>query len=194
MSEEEATHAPGTIFSGRYQVRRELGRGGMGVVYLCRDLVVDERVALKLLVKRGSKVRPEDAWWFQEEARALAGLSHPAIVRARDFGALPDGTPFLVMDAVPGRSLHEWLYLGKIKLLGRQILDGLDRLVAPPVEQIVEQAAEDIRMRSEDAPEDEVVLQIGEDHALPCQPRASRRKRTIRCSLSGSGGGSDSLR
>jgi len=105
---------PSTILAGRYQIRRELGRGGMGVVYLCRDLVADERVALKLLSRPGTMTRPEDAWWFQEEARALAGLSHPAIVRARDFGALPDGTPFLVMDAVPGRSLHEWLYLARV--------------------------------------------------------------------------------
>lgn len=110
----EDAFLPGTILAGRYQVRRELGRGGMGVVYLCRDLVADERVALKLLSRPGARIRPEDAWWFQEEARALAGLSHPAIVRARDFGALPDGTPFLAMDAVPGRSLHEWLYLARI--------------------------------------------------------------------------------
>lgn len=102
---------PGTVLGGRYQVRRELGRGGMGVVVLCRDLVCDERVAVKLLMRAGSEIRPEEAWWFHEEARALAGLSHPAIVRARDFGTLPDGTPFLVMDAVPGRSLHEWIYL-----------------------------------------------------------------------------------
>jgi serine/threonine protein kinase len=106
--------APGTVLAARYQVRRELGRGGMGIVYLCRDLVADARVALKLLSRPGSSVRPEDAWWFHEEARALAGLSHPVIVRARDFGALPDGTPYLVMDAVPGRSLHEWIYLQHI--------------------------------------------------------------------------------
>jgi serine/threonine protein kinase len=112
MSEDAIS--PGTVLAARYQVRRELGRGGMGIVYLCRDLVADERVALKLLCRPGSSVRPEDAWWFHEEARALAGLSHPVIVRARDFGALPDGTPYLVMDAVPGRSLHEWIYLQHI--------------------------------------------------------------------------------
>jgi eukaryotic-like serine/threonine-protein kinase len=104
-------YKPRSILAGRYQVRREIGRGGMGIVLLCRDLVVDERVALKLLIRPGVKMRPEDTWWFQEEARALAGLSHPAIVRARDFGALEDGTPYLAMDAVPGRSLHEWIYL-----------------------------------------------------------------------------------
>jgi serine/threonine protein kinase len=102
---------PRSILAGRYQVRRELGRGGMGIVLLCRDLIVDERIALKLLIRPGVKMRPEDTWWFQEEARALAGLSHPAIVRARDFGSLEDGTPYLAMDAVPGRSLHEWIYL-----------------------------------------------------------------------------------
>ena len=104
-------YKPRQILAGRYQVRREIGRGGMGIVYLCRDLIADERIALKLLIRPGMKMRPEDAWWFQEEARALASLSHPAIVRARDFGTLEDGTPYLAMDAVPGRSLHEWIYL-----------------------------------------------------------------------------------
>ena len=110
---DDAAFPPGTVLAGRYQVRRELGRGGMGLVYLCRDLVLDERVAVKRLGRPGETTRPEDAWWFQEEASALAGLSHPTIVRARDFGTLPDGTPFLAMDAAPGRSLHEWIYLAQ---------------------------------------------------------------------------------
>ncbi len=110
----------GSILASRYQVRRELGRGGMGFVYLCRDLVLDERVALKLMprskISGGSgstkrrKGRQDDAWFFYEEARALAGLNHPSIVRARDYGVLSDGAPYLVMDVVPGRSLHEWIY------------------------------------------------------------------------------------
>ncbi len=111
MSESPA-FPPGKVLAQRYQVRRELGRGGMGVVLLCRDLVSDERVALKLLSHTG-RVKPEDAWWFHEEARALASLSHAAIVRARDFGSLDDGTPFLVMDSASGRSLHEWIYLAQ---------------------------------------------------------------------------------
>jgi eukaryotic-like serine/threonine-protein kinase len=107
----------GSILASRYQVRRELGRGGMGFVYLCRDLVLDERVALKLMPRSkaegsGSNKRRkhDDAWFFYEEARALAGLAHPTIVRARDYGVLSDGAPYLVMDVVPGRSLHEWIY------------------------------------------------------------------------------------
>src|SRR5688572_9322095 len=110
----------GSILASRYQVRRELGRGGMGYVYLCRDLILDERVAVKLMPrnkgesgsgsKRRKKARHDDAWFFYEEARALAGLAHPTIVRARDYGVLSDGAPYLVMDVVPGRSLHEWIY------------------------------------------------------------------------------------
>ena len=108
----------GSILASRYQIRRELGRGGMGFVYLCRDLVLDERVALKVMPRseknkddsKSRKRRHDDAWFFYEEARALAGLSHPNVVRARDYGILGDGSPYLVMDVVPGRSLHEWIY------------------------------------------------------------------------------------
>jgi serine/threonine protein kinase len=102
----------GAILALRYEVVRELGRGGMGVVYLCRDVVTGERVALKRLrtpeESKGS--RPEEHWWFHQEARAVASLDHPAIVRARDFGTLADGSPYLVMDALPGRSVHEWMH------------------------------------------------------------------------------------
>jgi type II secretory pathway predicted ATPase ExeA/tetratricopeptide (TPR) repeat protein len=68
-------------------------------------------VALKRLrspEKGGS--RPEESWWFNQEARAVALLDHPAIVRARDFGQLADGSPFFVMDVLPGRSVHEWMH------------------------------------------------------------------------------------
>jgi serine/threonine protein kinase len=102
----------GTILAQRYEVLRELGRGGMGVVYLCKDVVSHERVALKRLrpPEEAKATRAEESWWFQQEARAVASLEHPAIVRARDFGTLADGSPYLVMDALPGRSVHEWMH------------------------------------------------------------------------------------
>jgi serine/threonine protein kinase/tetratricopeptide (TPR) repeat protein len=101
----------GTVLAHRYEVVRELGRGGMGVVYLCRDVVTGDRVALKRLrsPERG-ETRAEESWWFHQEARAVALLNHPAIVRARDFGQLADGSPFFVMDVLPGRSVHEWMH------------------------------------------------------------------------------------
>jgi hypothetical protein len=85
----------------------------MGVVYLCRDTVTGDRVALKRLrppEDAKTPARPEENWWFQQEARAIAALDHPAIVRARDFGSLADGSPYLVMDVLPGRSVHEWMH------------------------------------------------------------------------------------
>lgn len=108
-----ATAEVGELLADRYEVIRELGRGGMGVVYLCRDIVTTEKVALKRLRspdESKSASREEESWWFQQEARAVASLDHPAIVHARDFGMLPDGSPYLVMDALPGRSVHEWMH------------------------------------------------------------------------------------
>jgi serine/threonine protein kinase/tetratricopeptide (TPR) repeat protein len=104
----------GTLLAGRYQIRRELGRGGMGIVYLCRDTFTGDSVALKRLFRADSPGDPEDVWWFRQEARCLAALSHPVIVRARDFGMLPDSTPFLAMDVAPGRSLLSWLEIAAI--------------------------------------------------------------------------------
>jgi len=103
----------GVLLAHRYEVLRELGRGGMGVVYLCKDLVSNERVALKRLrtpEETKGNPRPEETWWFHQEARAVASLEHPALVRARDFGTLADGSPYLVMDVLPGRSVHEWMH------------------------------------------------------------------------------------
>src|SRR4029078_5977355 len=64
--------------------------------------------------ERESAARAEESWWFQQEARPVAALDHPAIVRARDFGTLHDGSPYLVMDALPGRSVHEWMHTSTI--------------------------------------------------------------------------------
>ena len=106
-----ATSEIGTVLAQRYEVVRELGRGGMGVVYLCNDVVTGDRVALKRLRSpEKGETRAEESWWFHQEARAVALLDHPAIVRARDFGQLADGSPFFVMDVLPGRSVHEWMH------------------------------------------------------------------------------------
>jgi len=128
----EAKSEIGTLLAGRYEVVRELGKGGMGVVYLCRDLATSERVALKRLriPEDKSQQRQEETFWFHQEARAVASLDHPAIVRARDFGQLADGSPYLVMDVLPGRSVHEWMYTTKMPFsaiwaLVDQVLAGL---------------------------------------------------------------------
>jgi len=88
----------------RYQLLSVLGRGGMGVVYLARDTVLDREVALKI-VERPS----EDA----NEARILARLEHPGIVPVHDFGELPDGRLFYAMKRVRGDRLDRWMASGR---------------------------------------------------------------------------------
>ena len=66
----------------RYQLLSVLGRGGMGVVYLARDTVLDREVALKIVERPAGAV---------EEARILGRLEHPGIVPVHDCGELPDG-------------------------------------------------------------------------------------------------------
>ena len=109
-AEPESTTAavlPGHVLADRYEVTGVLGEGGMGIVYSCRDLAGGHQVALKRVIPPDGKLAAEYVMWFYKEARALAALDHPGIVRARDFGQLVDGTPFLVMDVVGGASLHE---------------------------------------------------------------------------------------
>ncbi|MGZ3477628.1 MAG: protein kinase domain-containing protein, partial [Polyangiales bacterium] len=115
---------PGGLLGERYEVIRELGRGGMGVVYACFDRATGTKVALKR-VDRPNRVMPPsgpekmrilsgETFWFHQEARALASLDHPAIVRGRDFGVLEDGSPYLVMDLIAGRSLWSLIELGPV--------------------------------------------------------------------------------
>jgi predicted Ser/Thr protein kinase len=86
---------------------RELGRGGMGVVYAARHAVMGRRVAVKLI--NGDHARhPAAVERFRREARAAARLSHPNIVTAYDAGQDGD-RPFLVMELIDGESLAERL-------------------------------------------------------------------------------------
>lgn len=115
--ERAARLLPGGLLGERYEVIRELGRGGMGVVYACYDRATSSKVALKRVDRPGSQSggpKAGETFWFHQEARALASLDHPAIVRGRDFGVLEDGSPYLVMDLIAGRSLWSLMELGAV--------------------------------------------------------------------------------
>ncbi|MGC4069187.1 MAG: protein kinase [Polyangiaceae bacterium] len=99
--------AVGQTLADRYDVLSVLGEGGMGIVYHCRDTYVGDDVAVKRVIIPDGPLANEYVMWFYKESRALATLDHPSIVRARDFGQLPDGSPYLVMDMASGASLHE---------------------------------------------------------------------------------------
>ena len=87
----------------KYRLLGELGRGGMGTVYLAEDTALGRRVALKVVATAASA--PEAAERMLREARILAGLEHPGIVPVHDAGALPDGRVFYAMKRVDGQRL-----------------------------------------------------------------------------------------
>ena len=90
---------------GRYLVRRELGRGGFGRVYVGWDDRLEREVAIKVPLRA---LTPQDEKIFLLEAKRLAGLKHPGVVTVYDVG-VQDGRCFIVSDLVQGISLHEWL-------------------------------------------------------------------------------------
>lgn len=94
----------------RYQLLRVLGRGGMGVVYLAADTLLDREIALKVVddEKLGDR-HQRTAALFQQEARNLAGLNHPGIVQIFDYSGLYSTRLYLVMEYVPGYNLGELL-------------------------------------------------------------------------------------
>ncbi len=93
--------------AGEYSFERELGRGGMGVVYLARDVQLDRPVAIKML-PAALAARDDVKSRFLREARTAANLSHPNIVPIHRVGELA-GTPFFVMTFVDGPTLGERL-------------------------------------------------------------------------------------
>ncbi|WP_440221663.1 protein kinase domain-containing protein [Dokdonella sp. MW10] len=102
----EATLAAGSML-GAWRIVRELGRGGMGAVFLAEraDGHFTQRAAIKLM--RGFR-DDDDARRFERERQLLADLDHPRIARLIDGGATKDGDPYLVMEYVDGEPLDAW--------------------------------------------------------------------------------------
>ena len=93
---------------GRYEIEREIGRGGMAIVYKAFDPRLERPVAIKLIKMSAFG---EDAFGhvrerFEREAKALARLDHPNILKVHDFGE-HNGAPYLVMDYIEGSTLKE---------------------------------------------------------------------------------------
>ena len=87
----------------RYELRGEVARGGMGVVYLARDRELERDVALKVIAAEAADL--EAAARLRREARIIARLEHPGIVPVHDAGTLPDGRVFYAMKLVSGQRL-----------------------------------------------------------------------------------------
>ena len=93
------------ILNDRYQLDKQLGEGGMAIVYQASDLMLERTIAVKILRKNFSESKAFQER-FKEEARAAANLTHPNIVTVHDFGFDNDRL-FIVMEHVPGTDLKQ---------------------------------------------------------------------------------------
>jgi serine/threonine protein kinase len=108
--------APGGKLKGRYMIERELGRGGVGVVFLARDERLHGMpVVIKFLLEDAGRNR----WLigkFSQEAEALTRINHPGVVRVIDRDQSDDGRPFFVMEFINGRPLRDVMGKGQLDL------------------------------------------------------------------------------
>jgi len=113
-----------------YELLEKLGEGGMGVVYLARDTLLDRRVALKVL-RRDALGNADRRQRFLREARAASALNHPHIVTVHDVGRDPAGErDFIVMERVEGGPLDARLLAARLSVdealaLATQVAEGL---------------------------------------------------------------------
>src|SRR2546423_8596429 len=96
----------GTTLDSRYSIEKQIGQGGVGIIYLARDQKLhDKPVVIKVLHEKSL----QDSWVvqkFQQEKEALARVDHPGVVGILDTGELPDGKPYLVMQYIDGVTLR----------------------------------------------------------------------------------------
>jgi len=108
----------------QYEITGLLGRGGMGAVYQGRQAKLNRAVAIKLLPEPFTKGEDEMnfAKRFEQEAQAMAGLDHPAIVSVFDFGETSEGQLYFVMEFIDGMDIHHYLHAHGGKLPQEQAL------------------------------------------------------------------------
>ncbi len=114
---------------GQFRIESELGRGGMGVVYLAHDTKLERAVAIKCLppeIMDNPKVRLR----LKREAKLLASLNHPNIATIHDVIEEDTGVGYLVLEYVPGETLGERIGRGRLKLketlsIARQVAEGI---------------------------------------------------------------------
>lgn len=111
--EDDPSSLVGTVLDGQYQIEALLGKGGMGAVFRARHILLGDRVAIKILPP---EVRTNAEWLrrFRREGQAARRFRHPNAVTVYDLRTAGDGTIYMVMEFVEGRTLSE-----EIKMRGR---------------------------------------------------------------------------
>lgn len=110
---EKAKKLVGTVISDRYQVEEVIAAGGMGCVFRGQHMHMRKRVAIKVLLPETEGL-PDLVLRFEREAIAGAHIDHQNVAAATDFGKLPDGSYFLVLQYVRGITLHDLIKQGPI--------------------------------------------------------------------------------
>jgi serine/threonine protein kinase len=110
---------PATI--GPYRVVRQLGEGGMGTVYEAKHEAIGRRVAIKVLHARHARDAEFTSRFFNE-ARAVNMVDHPGLVQISDYGQLPEGTAYIVMEYLKGESLDHRLNRTERRLPAGEVL------------------------------------------------------------------------
>ena len=127
VAADEGSTPVGTILGERYRIIKRLSAGGMGVVYQAQHTVLKSLLAVKVLLHAQSE---EARARFLREAQIASQIQHPNTVFISDFGVLPDGRPYLVMEFLQGPTLRDLLEQGALDPLracriGAQIARGL---------------------------------------------------------------------
>ena len=103
----------GTVLGERYRIDALIGEGGMGRVYKAEHVLMRKKLAVKILHNELTSV-PDVVTRFEREAMAAANIEHANVAAATDFGKLPDGAVFLVLEYVEGQSLRDEIAKGPI--------------------------------------------------------------------------------
>ena len=101
----------GTNVAGRYKILRKLGEGGMGVVYLAEHVLIEKKVAIKILSDDFAR-KADLVARFMQEAKAASNIGHENIIDITDFGETASGSVFFVMEFLDGGDLSHYIREG----------------------------------------------------------------------------------
>lgn len=105
----------GVVVDSRYRIESRIGEGGMGIVYAATHVLLNKRIAIKV-VRADHAKDGEVAERFMQEARAATSIGHPNIIDINDFGRMPDGSVYFAMEFLNGSGLDQLMEKGTLPM------------------------------------------------------------------------------